>query len=291
MGHAGDVLARRFDPMFSDDRQLTILGQRSRRVHVHAHDMHAPVLCRARKTVHALDDTHALDTRMMLRVRMPRLARHAPLQPRRVPNLDAPVVRRRHKERMVGGNGEPGDTVRVGVEMGHERGFDAAVAIISGDEALPRGVPPTDRSFVHARTEIVLELAVVILIDVLEQVADPHFLAVCAVVGQQANKMGWVGERIPYVEIGWRDATRDRTVCRVTNAVEVGDDLPDRSGEHSERMRDGASRTPTAFAFDDPTAGAAFCPSVLPTWSRCGARSANEFVVESTDSVGLLGRS
>ena len=84
--------------------------------------------------------------------------------------------------------------------------------------------------------------------------------------------------------------TRDRTCCRVTAAVDVGEDLPDRSGEHSERMREGASRTPTAFVFDEPTAGAAFCPSVLPTWSRCGTRSA-EFVVDTTESVGLLGRS
>ena len=92
MRQPSDILAGRFDPMFSDDRQLAILGQRPRRVDVHAHDMHAPILCRARKTVHALDDTHALDARMMLRVRMPRFTRHAPLQPCRVPNLDAPVV-------------------------------------------------------------------------------------------------------------------------------------------------------------------------------------------------------
>jgi hypothetical protein len=56
-------------------------------------------------------------------------------------------------------------------------------------------------------------------------------------------------------------------------------------------MREGASRTPTAFMFDDPTAGAAFCPSVLPTWSLCGTRSTDEFVVDTTESVGLLGRS
>ena len=156
MGHASDVLSRRLDPVFSDDRQLTILGQRSRRVHVHAHDMHAPILCRARKTVRALDDTQTLDARMMLRVRMPRFARHAPLQPRRIPNLDAPVVRGGHEERMVGGNGEPSDTVRVGVEMGHKRGFDAAGTAVPGDKALACGVPPTDGPLVHARTEIVL---------------------------------------------------------------------------------------------------------------------------------------
>ena len=156
MRHASDVLSRRFHPVFSDDRQLAILGQRSRRVHVHAHDMDAPILCRARKTVHALDDTQTLDARMMLRVRMPRFTRHAPLQPRRVPNLDAPVVRGGHEERMVGGNGKPSDAIRVGVEMGYERGFDAAVTVVPGDEALACGVPPSDRALVHARTEIVL---------------------------------------------------------------------------------------------------------------------------------------
>lgn len=91
--------------------------------------------------------------------------------------------------------------------------------------------------------------------------------------------------------MGWRDATRDRKVCRVGPAVEVGEDRPERSGEHSERMREGASRTPTAFVLDDPTAGAAFCPSVLPTWILCGVRSAAEFVVDTTESVGLPGRS
>lgn len=108
---------------------------------------------------------------------------------------------------------------------------------------------------------------------------------------ESTSTQSGMGKHIPYVEMGWRDVTRDRTVCRVAAAVDVGDDLPERSGEQSERMREGASRTPTAFVFDDPTAGAAFCPSVLPTWSLCGTRSTDEFVVEITESVGLLGRS
>ena len=45
-----------------------------------------------------------------------------------------------------------------------------------------RGIPPTDHPFMHVRTNIVLELAVVVLIDVLWQVADLHFLVVCSVV-------------------------------------------------------------------------------------------------------------
>ena len=97
----------------------------------------------------------------------------------------------------------------------------------------------------------------------------------------------------PYVEIGWRDMTRERKTCviRPGPAVEMGDDLPERSGEPSERIRGGASSTPTAFVLDDPTAGAAFCPSILPIWSLCGARSASECVVDTTESVGLPGRS
>jgi len=40
--------------------------------------------------------------------------------------------------------------------MGYERGFNAAVTVVSGNETLACSVAPTDRSLVHARTEIVL---------------------------------------------------------------------------------------------------------------------------------------
>jgi hypothetical protein len=74
-------------------------------------------------------------------------------------------------------------------------------------------------------------------------------------------------------------------------ASEIGDDLPDRSGEPSTRILDGASSKPTAIVLEEPTAGAAFCPSVLPTCSRCAVRIVDELVVDTTESVGLLGRS
>lgn len=66
--------------------------------------------------------------------------------------------------------------------MGNECGFDAVVTVVPGDEVLRRSVPPTDQSIIHVRTDIVLELAVVILIDIFCQTADPHFLVICAVV-------------------------------------------------------------------------------------------------------------
>lgn len=98
------------------------------------------------------------------------------------------------------------------------------------------------------------------------------------------------GSRPSYVDMGFNDETRRLWPCLVIPAAETGVVLPDTSGETSERMR-GASKTPMAFVFDDPTAGAAFCPSVLPICKRTGERNVNEFVVETTESVGLLGRS
>lgn len=76
-------------------------------------------------------------------------------------------------------------------------------------------------------------------------------------------------------------------------AAETGDDLPDLSGDPSDRNFDKGSNKPTALALEDPTAGAAFWPSVLPTCSLCipPRNAAAEFVFDSTDSVGLPGLS
>lgn len=75
---------------------------------------------------------------------------------------------------------------------------------------------------------------------------------------------------------------------RTVPATETGDDLPDLSGEPS-RSFGCDSNKPVAFALDDPTAGSAFWPSVLPTCSRCARK--DELAPEVTESVGLLGRS
>jgi hypothetical protein len=40
--------------------------------------------------------------------------------------------------------------------------------------------------------------------------------------------------------------------------MDIGEERPDGSGDPSERSLDLPSRCPTAFVFDDPTAGAAF---------------------------------
>lgn len=71
----------------------------------------------------------------------------------------------------------------------------------------------------------------------------------------------------------------------------MGDDLPDRSDDGSERSFECASSTPVALVFDEPTAGAAFCPSVFPTCNRLKGRKFSELAVETIDSVGLPGRS
>ena len=40
--------------------------------------------------------------------------------------------------------------------------------------------------------------------------------------------------------------------------IDIGDDLPDSSGDPSRRSFECASSTPIAFVFEEPTAGAAF---------------------------------
>ena len=69
------------------------------------------------------------------------------------------------------------------------------------------------------------------------------------------------------------------------------DDSPNQGEvEPSERIWACASSRPVALAFDDPIAGAAFCPSP-PMGNLCMARNADEFAVDTVDSAGLLGRS
>lgn len=69
----------------------------------------------------------------------------------------------------------------------------------------------------------------------------------------------------------------------------MGDDRPDCSEEPSDRSFRCESSRPVALVLDDPIAGAAFCPSVLPTCIRLSGRK--ELAVETTDSVGLPGLS
>ena len=72
-------------------------------------------------------------------------------------------------------------------------------------------------------------------------------------------------------------------------ATDTGDERPDGDCEPSDRSCACASSKPVALAFEDPTAGAAFCPS--PPIGKRMARNADELVVDTVDSAGLLGRS
>lgn len=96
---------------------------------------------------------------------------------------------------------------------------------------------------------------------------------------------------IPYEEMGNREGIRGRGALTVPDK-ETGDDLPERSGDPpSDLILEAASSSPTAFALEDPIAGAAFWLSVLPICSLCAGFKAKELVVETTDSVGLPGLS
>ncbi len=73
--------------------------------------------------------------------------------------------------------------------------------------------------------------------------------------------------------------------------MDRGVDLPDGSGEPSDRIFAWVSNTPATFVLKDPTAGAAFWPSMLPICKRLDGRMVVEFAADSTDSEGLTGRS
>lgn len=93
------------------------------------------------------------------------------------------------------------------------------------------------------------------------------------------------------MDIGNIDGSLCRGVPRIVPDIETGDDRPDGSGDPSGQSFECASRRPVALVLDDPMAGAAFWPSVLPICRRCVGLRATEFAVDTTDSVGLIERS
>ena len=93
------------------------------------------------------------------------------------------------------------------------------------------------------------------------------------------------------MEIGTSKGTLCLCIPRIVLVREWGEDRPDRSGEPSEWIFDGASNRPIALALEEPIAATAFCPSVLPTCNLCIGRKDDELVFDITDSDGLPGRS
>ena len=91
--------------------------------------------------------------------------------------------------------------------------------------------------------------------------------------------------------MGANDVGRRQCCPKTVPVVETGEVRPECSGDHSCSILEVASRWPIALAFDDPIAGAAFCPSPIPTWRRCIARFKGGFGVDRTESVGLPGLS
>ena len=78
--------------MFANCLNLAIFWQRPRLDYMHPDNMQAAIFRSTSEAMRALQHTHALDPRMVLGIRMSRLARHAPLKPRGVPNLDGHVI-------------------------------------------------------------------------------------------------------------------------------------------------------------------------------------------------------
>jgi hypothetical protein len=59
--------------------------------------------------------------------------------------------------------------------VGYEGGICSPIAAIARNKALSGCIASTDRSFMHLWTEVVLELAVAVRVDVLEQIVDARF--------------------------------------------------------------------------------------------------------------------
>jgi hypothetical protein len=59
--------------------------------------------------------------------------------------------------------------------MGYEGGLCSPIAAIARNKALSGCIASTNRAFMHLWTEVMLELAVAVRVDVLEQIIDARF--------------------------------------------------------------------------------------------------------------------
>ena len=83
---------------------------------------------------------------------------------------------------MVGRHGDAGDRLRMRVEVRDKGCLQTTCAAIPRHEAVARSVPPTNGAFVYPGPEVVLQVAVIVEVQVLEEVADSRLLAVCDVL-------------------------------------------------------------------------------------------------------------
>lgn len=97
---------------------------------------------------------------MVLRITVPRFARHVSLQPRRIPHFDGFVIGCRDKEHVVRGYGETRDCICVRVEVRDEICFRALMrpVAVARNKAVSAGSAAADRSFVRFRSEVALQI-------------------------------------------------------------------------------------------------------------------------------------
>lgn len=94
----------------------------------------------------------------MLRIAVPRLARHVSLQPRRIPHFYSLVIRCRDKEHVVRRYGKTRDRICVRVEMCNEIRLWALMRPVARNEAVSTGGAAADRPLVHFRPEVALQI-------------------------------------------------------------------------------------------------------------------------------------
>lgn len=189
MLHGRNIFTYSIDPMFSHRLKLAILwkspGMRMLRLRARArdmypHNMQTPIISGTSKTMDALQDTNTFHLGMVLCICMSRFGCDVSFKSCGIPDFDSFVVGGRDKECMIWRDGQAGDRVGMGIEVGYKPSFHLPSSTVSRNEpcTMTDGITPSDRTFVDTRAKIVLEFTVVVQIQILQKVADTCFLSI-----------------------------------------------------------------------------------------------------------------
>lgn len=178
MRHAGYILSNIIQAMLPNYLELVVFRQSTSLCGMNADHMQATIICSTRKTMHTFQNTHTFDSCMMLAIRMSRFTRDVPFQARGIPYLDCFVIGGRDKEHVVRRNRKSSDGFRMRGHIGDQGGFNSFVLYITRREIRSCNISSSDGTFMNPWTEILLKFAVVVQIQILEQIADTRFLTI-----------------------------------------------------------------------------------------------------------------
>jgi len=178
MRHAGYILSNIIQPMLSDYLEFVVFRRSTSLRGMNANHMQTTVICSTRKAVHTFQNANAFDSCMMLAIRMSWFTRDVPFQTCRIPNFDCLVVGGRDEEHVVGGNRKARDGFRMRGHIGDQGGFNSLGFSVTRREIRSCYISSSDRTFMYSGTKILLKFAVIIQIEIFEQIADARFLTI-----------------------------------------------------------------------------------------------------------------